>query len=88
MSEHGYAAYTKGCRCETCRAAKADYMRTRRAAGRAQAQEFAAKYKGARLMADGARHGTRAAYDERGCRCYACTKARTDSDRKYVGGQR
>jgi hypothetical protein len=29
---HGYGAYTRGCRCETCTAAKAEYMRKKRAA--------------------------------------------------------
>jgi hypothetical protein len=32
-AEHGYGAYTRGCRCDTCRAAKREYVARRRAAG-------------------------------------------------------
>lgn len=99
MSEHGYSAYANGqCRCGVCRTAKADYMRERRAAARALAQKHTitpsgkrgskgnARVPGAqRHLAYVERHGTRFAYEERGCRCFECTDARTESDRKYKG---
>ena len=92
MSTHGYGAYSTGCRCEVCRSAKAAYMRERRAAGRdaARAATDAATWsgpRGARAVAaeTGARryvspvaqHGTRAGYEECGCRCFDCTDAAT-----------
>ena len=96
MTEHGYVAYTRGCRCDVCRAAKADYMRERRAAGRANArlhtvsatgrrgQHYNAWLPGAtRYIAPLERHGTRAGYEEHGCRCVACTTARSLSDARY-----
>lgn len=33
MTGHGYVPYTKGCRCEVCRAAKRAYVAERRKAG-------------------------------------------------------
>ena len=86
MTEHGYGPYTNGCRCEICRKAKADYMRARRAAARALAQKNTHTSDGLRgspantftpgaerHVVDGVKHGTRYAYDERGCRCRDCT---------------
>lgn len=93
MSErHGYGPYTRGCRCDVCRKAKADYMRKRRAAGRALAQQHSERAPGCdqghpwkpgtvRYVAPIARHGSRFAYDELGCRCLDCTHARTSSDK-------
>jgi hypothetical protein len=91
MTGHGYTAYTRGCRCEVCREAKADYMRARRAAGRALAQKHTSTRRGQparlvgtyRYVAPVERHGTRAAYEEHGCRCFDCTEARTAADRRY-----
>lgn len=93
---HGYNAYTHGCRCDICRKAKADYMRERRAKARAQAQmhtrsstgkhpgRHTAQAPGAyRHVASIPNHGTRYGYEEAGCRCVECTAARTASDRKY-----
>lgn len=84
-SSHGYVAYTRGCRCGVCRRAKADYIRERRAAARAIAQRYTRSSTGRRgtsttawaegairYVAIGVTHGTRYAYDERGCRCRAC----------------
>lgn len=95
MTGHGYGAYTTGCRCEVCRKAKADYMRDRRAAGRTVAQRYTvgsngqrptrgtAREPGAvRYIAPVERHGTRYAYEERGCRCFPCTDVRMESDRR------
>lgn len=59
---HDYVGYTEGCRCDTCKAAKAEYMSARRAA--AAADPVAA--------VSGVTHGTRFAYEERGCRCQRC----------------
>lgn len=94
--EHGYVAYTKGCRCGVCRSAKAEYMRERRAAARVSAHANTLSSTGKRgsrhnIREVGAyrnvapikRHGTRYGYEEAGCRCYECTDARTESDRKY-----
>lgn len=62
--EHGYSAYTHGCRCETCRKAKAGYSARARATGRENART--GRYP------SGVTHGTRSAYEERGCRCAEC----------------
>lgn len=93
MSDHGtYARYsnpTRPCRCDACRKAKADYMRERRARARLMAQKHtSANPAGAgarttgsvRYVAPIARHGTRFGYEEHGCRCFACTEARTSDD--------
>ena len=93
---HGYGAYTNGCRCDVCRAAKAEYMRERRAAGRAKAQmhtrsstggrpakETARAVGAVRYVAPLRRHGTRAGSDESGCRCFRCTDARLAANRRY-----
>ena len=61
---HGYGGYTSGCRCDTCRDAKADYMAGRRAS---------ASLRAAAVADPQLRHGTRHAYEERGCRCDECT---------------
>jgi hypothetical protein len=95
MSAHGYGRYTNGCRCEVCRKAKADYMRQRRAEARALAQRFTSTPDGkrpnwdnafavgaSRHLARVARHGTRYAYEEKGCRCRECLDARIASDRR------
>lgn len=78
---HDYTNYTYGCRCPICRQAKADYMRARRAEASATARRNSTPI--SRHIADTPTHGTRYAYEERGCRCQPCTAARTDSDRRY-----
>jgi hypothetical protein len=96
---HGYGRYTNGCRCEVCRQAKSDYQRRRRAQGRAEAQKHTQSSTGARgsagnafrpgatrFLAYVARHGTRYAYEEKGCRCRDCTTARVTSDARYRRG--
>jgi hypothetical protein len=86
--KHGYGGYTDGCRCQTCRTAKADYQRQRRAAARQLAHRFTTTSDGrpanrsgnawapgaTRLVLDLNRHGL-AGYDEHGCRCRTCTDA-------------
>jgi hypothetical protein len=69
---HGYGGYSNGCRCEVCRAAKADYMGRRRAAA------FVNTDPG---PVPGVTHGTRFAYEERGCRCGPCVTAERASTR-------
>lgn len=83
MAGHGYGAYTRGCRCDTCRSAKAAYMRGRRAKknyGKRRIQYF----DGERcIVAVGlAKHGTRYGYEERGCRCPTCRQAHNASDHR------
>lgn len=95
MSGHGYVPYTRGCRCDVCRAAKAAYSRARRAEHRQIAAKhtrsstgkrpsnFTARAPGAtRYIAPIERHGTRFGYEEKGCRCFACTDARLLSDQQ------
>ena len=67
---HNYAGYANGCRCDVCKKAKADYMHNKRAEARANPREPA-------------RHGTRFGYDEAGCRCGPCTRARRLSDKRH-----
>lgn len=83
MSTHGYGAYTRGCRCDVCRDAKADYMRERRAGARRAAHDH-----GPFHTATGITHGTRHGYEEHGCRCLPCTDARVESDRFYRKSKR
>ena len=73
VATHGYGGYSVGCRCDECKAAKAAYMRERRAA--AYVADSAPE-------ADPAvTHGTRFAYEERGCRCDKCMAAVRASSR-------
>ena len=91
MSEHNYSAYTHGCRCDSCKKAKADYMRTRRAEARVKAMKHSESINAAprgtlgkwRYVAPIERHGTRFGYEEHGCRCEDCTEARSTSDKRY-----
>ena len=62
---HNYSAYANGCRCDVCRAAKADYMAARRAAAFLKTSQPAGDIT----------HG-RAGYEEQGCRCEICVEAR------------
>ncbi len=62
--EHGYLAYGRGCRCNTCRAAKAAYMRQQRATRKGLAATA------------GITHGTTHAYTVYGCRCHWCRQAK------------
>lgn len=88
---HGYGPYTNGCRCDVCKAAKADYQRAKRADARAVAAQYTTPMKtsdrpvvpGRRRMRVGdlryvvaaAKHGSAASYIELGCRCIPCTDA-------------
>lgn len=70
---HGYGGYTRGCRCDHCRAAKAEYVRDRRHRGRQIAARFTDS--SGRHLARGITHGTASGYVENGCRCRPCTSA-------------
>lgn len=86
MSEsHGYVPYTRGCRCEVCRAAKSDYMRERRKVAKMPARDVQVRADGTVLMiAKDIRHGTRHGYEEYGCRCTPCRIAHNTSDRRWL----
>ena len=66
MTVHGYNAYSNGCRCQTCRDAKAAYTSSKRKQATANARPG--------VPVEGARHGTRVAYKDHGCRCEACVQ--------------
>lgn len=68
---HGYNRYTRGCRCEVCKQAKAAYMRERRAEARRLTQITPNRYVRRHAGRD-VKHGTSFAYYEVGCRCQAC----------------
>lgn len=70
---HNYNAYSRGCRCPVCRDAKAAYMRERRREATSRARPGVA--------VEGVLHGTRAAYEEGGCRCDSCMRAEQSSTR-------
>lgn len=72
---HGYGGYTRGCRCDVCRSAKAAYLRRRRNRARELARRFTDGQ--GRHLATGITHGTAVGYDESGCRCQPCTSAKT-----------
>ena len=75
---HGYGGYTNGCRCEICADAKADYMAMRRAGA----------FTAPPPETDPAvTHGTRFAYEERGCRCDECATAERASSRYAQPGK-
>lgn len=78
MSAHNYTGYAAGCRCDVCRAAKNEYMRTRRQAARLRAQLAAGRP--ALRFVEGIQHG-RYGYEERGCRCPVCMEAMAERAR-------
>lgn len=72
FKQHGYITYTRGCRCDICRAAKAEYSRKQRAAAsERRANEFT---KGRYTVPD-ITHGY-SGYANYGCRCWQCTEAK------------
>lgn len=84
FASHGNGSYNRGCRCDVCRKAHADYQRERRAAARAEAQKHTFRPPGSylasepgnvRYVAPKAKHGTRSGYEYHGCRCLDCTAA-------------
>jgi rubredoxin len=73
---HDYARYSQGCRCETCKAAKADYIRTRRAAAAGLRRQAVAA--GQVYVAAGITHGA-SGYRDASCRCPVCCRAKKAS---------
>lgn len=84
-ADHGYVPYTKGCWCEVCRQAKADYMRARRnrARGRARLVDDPNSYHYVPDIAHG-----RTGYEEHGCRCPECLAARAEQSRDLTRKRR
>lgn len=72
VKTHSYGGYTQGCRCDTCKSAKAAYMAARR--GLAYIQP-------ALSDSQDITHATRFAYEERGCRCGPCVAHQRSSSR-------
>lgn len=68
VTRHGYGGYSKGCRCAKCRAAKAAYMRLKRAAEPTG-------------HVDGITHGY-AGYQDYKCRCDICRTAKYRAHKK------
>lgn len=79
---HGHSGYANYmCRCSWCRAGRAEYMRARRARGRAE--RLRAEAAGQTYVVSGVKHG-RNAYIHHSCRCEVCV-----TDRKaYRDGRR
>jgi hypothetical protein len=70
---HDYVRYSRGgCRCTTCKAAKAEYTRTRRAAAAELRRQAAAS--GQVYVASGISHGV-SGYRDASCRCGVCWRA-------------
>lgn len=84
MTEHGYGPYTRGCRCDVCRAAKADYMRRKRAVA-AEWRALAEADGWGRHFVPGITHGY-AGYQDWHCRCAVCRAARAAHDAKPKKG--
>lgn len=81
MSDHGYNAYTHGCRCTTCREAKAAYMREKRRKSR-DLPRPAVDAETGRYVAPIDHHGTVHGYQQHCCRCLECTEARARVDNR------
>ncbi len=74
MSEHDYIRYTRGCRCDECRAAKAAYMREKRAHWARKRRLSEADGAGRHFVA-GITHGY-SGYQDHSCRCEVCCASR------------
>ena len=73
VAGHGYGRYTNGCRCQVCRAAKAAYVRAKRASA-AELRVWCALF-GERYEATGITHGI-TGYQDHHCRCEVCRVAK------------
>lgn len=73
--EHGYNRYSNGCRCEVCRAAKAQRQRESRAAWSRRRDWVKTFGSGGRHYVDGITHGY-SGYANFHCRCEVCTAAK------------
>lgn len=76
--KHGYySTYTNyGCRCDACKAARAEHMRDYRARLQATTQPSEIP------------HGAETAYVDYGCRCAVCRAANAAARRKYRARKR
>lgn len=73
-SRHGtQRTYTKGCRCDDCRAANSERCRTRRY-----------RSKNDPTRADRAGHGKQNTYKNHACRCQACCAAHSAAMAPYL----
>jgi hypothetical protein len=81
--QHGYTAYAHGCRCRTCRDAKAAYVRDAREQRR-RARRLVQQYGTGRNYVDGITHGY-AGYQDYSCRCATCSAAKYDAIRLQRG---
>lgn len=79
---HGYSSYAKGCRCQVCTDAKADYMRRRRNKCRRRRDLVNTTGSGGRNYVDGITHGY-SGYQNHVCRCDECRAGRAEWDREY-----
>lgn len=82
--EHGYNAYTHGCRCEVCRAAKAAYVRVKRA----EARQYSRRHVGGEYIARGITHGTISGYRDSMCRCPECKAVKRAVDRRHYAARK
>lgn len=80
VAEHGYVRYTRGCRCQVCRAAKAAYVRAKRASA-AELRSFAVFWD-ERYVATGITHGGISGYQDHHCRCDACRLAKAEASER------
>lgn len=78
---HGYGAYSRGCRCDECKAGKRVYMRAKR-----RDASQARRNGGERYVAQGITHGTYSGYQDSYCRCHLCSLAK--SNRTHAGAMR
>ena len=85
MSAHGYLLYTHGCRCEVCKAAKAAYMRSKRAAAKAAARGPLINEQGRHVAPGDFKHGTAHGYKDHACRCLDCSAWKTTEREKAKG---
>ncbi len=79
VSTHGYGGYSNGCRCDTCRLGKRQYMRDKR---REAARRRLRSSNPRKFVAEGITHGTYAGYTDAQCRCNLCAAAKAERDRK------
>lgn len=89
---HGYGRYSNGAcadgsgggPCDVCRLAKAERVRTLRAARMLALEESRAN--GVRHVVSGITHGY-AGYQEMKCRCWVCVTAKCEYDKKWRAGR-
>jgi hypothetical protein len=86
VAEHGTRnRYQKGCRCETCKRANADYKAGLQAANKARTQAATEAYhaSGGEGGIPSLEHGKASTYLWLGCRCQQCKEAYREPNRRY-----